>query len=58
MKESALLLFVLIIVSGCATPSGFVQIDPDTFMVSRDTPGSPFNSQLQPPIRLDTFAVR
>ena len=36
MKESALLLFVLIIVSGCAAPSGIVQIASDTFMVLRE----------------------
>ena len=35
MKQLGLLMVTLVILSGCATHTGIVQVDSDTFMVSR-----------------------
>ena len=35
MKQLSLLIVILVVLCGCAGHSGVVQIDPDTFMVSR-----------------------
>lgn len=35
MKKQSLLIVLLVLLSGCANQSGITQVDPDTFMVSR-----------------------